>query len=695
MYIQHIALGGCLTAPSVQYGLTEDTGGHIAYILGAAAAQARRPDISGVDIVTRAFDDPTLGRVHAQVVQDVGPKLRILRLETANRAYLSKEALAEEIPALTDAYLDLLLRADRRPDVIHAHFADAARLAWAASQHFGVVTAYTPHSLGIDKRRCMDADRNPVLDRRIDDERRALLRSDAVIVSSRDEAERQVQAYGADVDGWVHRVPPGVPPLDAAPGDLAAARALVDPLLDSPARPLILAIARPVMRKNLIALVRAYADDPALRAATNLVILAGQDGNGAEETGETRQVIDGLRQTVLAEGLTGRVALPPRHGPREVAQLYRLAAARRGVFANPSFHEPFGLTLLEAAQAGLPVVATREGGPVDIVGTIGHGTLVDPRDTGAIAAAIRGLVFDPVAWDAAARAGRAGIGAFQWDGWADRVARIYGALGSGVRTPRGAPHHLLACDIDHTLTGDRSAATRFSAWVGGGEAQGIALAVATGRAITEARAVLADWDLMEPEIFVTAVGTEIHMRDEQGRLSLSKDYAARLDEGWNRTGALEILEASGVVMQPAVEQRRWKLAAFGTAAEADDLRARLDTAGVAARVVPSHGRLIDVLAPNGGKASAVAFVAAQLGLTLRDCIAAGDSGNDADMLAGCGRGILVANALPEMAMRDLGRHVHRTRTCHADGVLEGLAALGLASPPCFDVARVGAEQAGE
>jgi hypothetical protein len=36
------------------------------------------------------------------------------------------------------------------------------------------------------------------------------------------------------------------------------------------------------------------------------------------------------------------------------------------VFINPALVEPFGLTLIEAAAHGLPVVATANGGPVGI-----------------------------------------------------------------------------------------------------------------------------------------------------------------------------------------------------------------------------------------------------------------------------------------------------------------------------------------
>ncbi|KAF3671650.1 hypothetical protein FXO38_06480 [Capsicum annuum] len=40
----------------------------------------------------------------------------------------------------------------------------------------------------------------------------------------------------------------------------------------------------------------------------------------------------------------------------------------QGVFINPTLDEPFGLTLIETAAHGLPMVSTKNGGPVDIHG---------------------------------------------------------------------------------------------------------------------------------------------------------------------------------------------------------------------------------------------------------------------------------------------------------------------------------------
>jgi glycosyltransferase involved in cell wall biosynthesis len=53
--------------------------------------------------------------------------------------------------------------------------------------------------------------------------------------------------------------------------------------------------------------------------------------------------------------------------------LIPLFSAGRGVFANVALQEPFGLTIIEAAAHGVPVVATKWGGPTDILDTLKNG----------------------------------------------------------------------------------------------------------------------------------------------------------------------------------------------------------------------------------------------------------------------------------------------------------------------------------
>jgi glycosyltransferase involved in cell wall biosynthesis len=57
--------------------------------------------------------------------------------------------------------------------------------------------------------------------------------------------------------------------------------------------------------------------------------------------------------------------------------------------------EPFGRVLIEAMALARPLIAPREGGPLEIVVDGETGILVPPRDAGALAAAIDRLVADP------------------------------------------------------------------------------------------------------------------------------------------------------------------------------------------------------------------------------------------------------------------------------------------------------------
>ena len=62
---------------------------------------------------------------------------------------------------------------------------------------------------------------------------------------------------------------------------------------------------------------------------------------------------------------------------------------------NPSRHEIFSLTVLEAMASGTPVVASDVGGIPDLVRPTITGTLVPPQDMTALRDAIRGLLLDP------------------------------------------------------------------------------------------------------------------------------------------------------------------------------------------------------------------------------------------------------------------------------------------------------------
>ncbi|MEH3106405.1 MAG: HAD-IIB family hydrolase [Sphingomonas fennica] len=671
MRILHLALGGCLKGPPVSFGVTADTGGHIAYVVDAAIAQGAAEGVTAVTIVTRLIEDARLGPAYAVMEEAVAPTVAIRRIATADRRYLEKEALGADLPAFTAAFLDDLAASPALPDVIHAHFADAAAVAAAARARFGIPYVYTPHALGIDKRAQADA-ADAALDARIEAERRAIAGADAILVSTADEADRQVAAYRvAGAAGRVHCLPPGVP-HHAEGGASHAACAGIDALLANPAKPILLAIARPVAKKNLAALLRAYSGCPALIEAANLVILAGRHPGGSGSA-EEQAVLAELHALAAAPHLAGCVALPPTHGTGDVAALYARAAAG-GLFVNPALHEPFGLTLIEAAAAGVPVVATANGGPADIVGTLGHGLLVDPHDDAAIAAACHALIGNPALHARCAAAGRAGIGRYSWGAYAAGSVDIYAHLD---RRPR-----LFVSDIDNTLTGCPAGARAFAEWHA---ARSMPFAVATGRSFAMARAILAEWRLPLPDAYIVDVGTRLMLAKGDGWEECA-DYAAAIDRDWDRAAVAAALARLPLRPQPAETAGPHKISFFGGEGDAAAIRLTLAEAGLAARVVFSHGRLIDVLAPHAGKAAAIAALAARHGLSPADCIAAGDSGNDIDMLEACGHAIVVGNAGAELAGLARRPGLNRVAGHHATGVMEGLAAIGLAQAPRTAVA---------
>lgn len=180
----------------------------------------------------------------------------------------------------------------------------------------------------------------------------------------------------------------------------------------------LLFVGNPKPHKNLERLLEAYSRLRAGRAATPVLVLAGdRDGD--------RSPVPGWIASAGLEGAVVRVG----HLPAE-----RLPALYRGasVLVQPSLWEGFGLPVAEAMAAGVPVVAAERGALPEVAGDTAR--LVDPDDPAAIAAAIAGLLDDPAAAAALARRGQARAAAFRWQETARRTLAVYrGVLGEAER----------------------------------------------------------------------------------------------------------------------------------------------------------------------------------------------------------------------------------------------------------------------
>ncbi len=143
------------------------------------------------------------------------------------------------------------------------------------------------------------------------------------------------------------------------------------------------------------AMAQLHARHPELRC----LIVGGVHRQGAEYA-------ERMQQRIVAEGLAERVILTGAR--RDVAACLDAMDVAIHSSTNP---EPFGRVLIEAMALGRPLIAPREGGPLEIVVDGETGILVPPRDPTALATAIDRLVADPALARRMGDAGRARVDA--------------------------------------------------------------------------------------------------------------------------------------------------------------------------------------------------------------------------------------------------------------------------------------------
>lgn len=99
------------------------------------------------------------------------------------------------------------------------------------------------------------------------------------------------------------------------------------------------------------------------------------------------------------------------------------------VFALSSSSEGFSIATIEAQAAGLPVVASRSGGPEEIITHRENGLLVPTNDPQALAAALREVLNFPELAESLAAAGRQSVQErFSMETMLDRYGAIYQTL---------------------------------------------------------------------------------------------------------------------------------------------------------------------------------------------------------------------------------------------------------------------------
>ena len=202
-----------------------------------------------------------------------------------------------------------------------------------------------------------------------------------------------------------------------------------------PDKPILFAMSRLDPVKNMGGLLRWYAESREMQERANLLLVGGTlDPERSDDRDERRQ-IELVHALFDRHGLDARVRWIEMQTDRNtVGGLYRFVADRRGAFVQPALFEAFGLTVVEAMSSGLPTLATRHGGPLEIVEDGESGFHIDPTShedaTRVIVDFLTRCAQDESLWTRISEGGLARIERrYTWKRYADRLlelSRIYG-----------------------------------------------------------------------------------------------------------------------------------------------------------------------------------------------------------------------------------------------------------------------------
>ena len=423
-YIQLFSPHGLVRFQNPEIGRDTDTGGQVKYVLELLEALSKDDRVRKVDLFTRQIKDKRVSPAYAEPIEIVNEKARIVRVHCGGNIYRKKESLWNYLEEFVDHTIRFNKSEDDIPDMVHGHYADGNHIARQLSAYFKIPFFSTAHSLGRNKRNILlqEGLTDKVIDtkfnmsKRIREEEGSIRSANVVITSTAYEIESQYKEYESSGNAHFKVIAPGIndtlfypfyrqtmPSFQLSIEQEQAVyrvRGQIDRFLFDPEKPLILSIGRPDKRKNFEKIIEAYGKDKELQAMANLAIFAGVRQDISKMADEEREILTNLLLLMDKYDLYGKLAIPKRNDPTlEIPEIYRLAARKKGVFINATPGENFGLTIIEAAACGLPVIASPTGGPKEIIQQCDNGILVNVDDNEKITTAAKKIIGDSHQWE--------------------------------------------------------------------------------------------------------------------------------------------------------------------------------------------------------------------------------------------------------------------------------------------------------
>lgn len=231
-------------------------------------------------------------------------------------------------------------------------------------------------------------------------------RADALLANSHFGAERLRAAYGRDATVITH----GADLTPASPADIEEVRRRYD----LAGHFVLLTVNFLHPRKRIDLFLRAFAELKTHNTAALVV------GDGPEK--------DALHALARELGIADAVRFTGFVPDEQLAAFYGAS----DVYVHTCRAESFGLSVLEASAAGLPVVSVDEGGPREILAPGKTGLLVEPSPE-TIAGAIRELADDPARRKSMGEAGAERAAAtYSWEQGARDLLKVTHQLNSKI-----------------------------------------------------------------------------------------------------------------------------------------------------------------------------------------------------------------------------------------------------------------------
>lgn len=700
LYIVLISVHGLVRGKDLELGRDADTGGQTRYVIELARALSQSPDVERVDLLTRQVVDPKISPDYSVPEEPIERKARIIRIQCGPKRYLRKEVLWPYLDTFSDRTLAHFRKIKRLPDIIHSHYADAGYVGSRLSAILGIPLVFTGHSLGrVKLKRFLEqgVKKSAIeeayhIGQRIEAEEMTLDYAGFEVASTNQEVEEQYKLYDNYEPETMVTIPPGVDLSQfGPPGEKwkpPAISAEIDKFLSNPNKPLIFAISRPDFRKNIKTLIKAYAHDEDLQKKANLLIIAGNRGNLKNMEKGPRDVLMDILLLIDEFDLYGKIAYPKKHKPEDVPEIYRLVYKRKGVFVNPALTEPFGLTLLEAAASGVPLVATEDGGPKDIIGYCRNGLLIDPLDKKNIAQAIQKVLSSRKNWLQWSKSGLEGVhNHFSWKSHVSRylkevkkaiTKKVYNEIhirkSLATRKSRiPVANRIIISDIDNTLIGDKKALEKLLKKLNNAK-MSIGFGIATGRSLESTLEVLNEWGIDLPDVLITSVGTEIHYAPN---LTPDISWTKHINYRWAPTEIKRIMkEIPGFKPQEKkTEQSLFKISYNidnKRTPKIRELKKIFRNSGLHVNLISSLNAYLDIIPVRASKGSAIRRFALKWGIPFNNILVMGDSGNDEGMLRGDTLGVVVGNYSEELEKLKGKPQIYFAKGKYAQGIIEGI-----------------------